>query len=303
MKLTKIKINNFFDKKKILITGASGFVGQNLIKNLSKYNSNIVALYANKKLKFINSNIKLIKCDLTKKIPKKISKIKFDIIIHLAGPKADRKSMKDESKILTGILIDKNIIELAIKNKVKTFFYASTAGVYDTRIKTFNEKKISLNYNSDGLYGFSKLLGEEILLKSFKKSNLKICRFFSIYGKNSKTIINFWEKKIKNNHNIEIWGDGKTIRSWLHINDAISGIIQILVYPNKNIFFNLGSYEKLTLNRIFKIIKSKYVNSKSKIKYKMSINSGPKNRYTNSDEMKKIGWTQKVKLKEGIYFI
>ena len=47
MKLTKIKINNFFDKKKILITGASGFVGQNLIKNLSKYNSNIVALYAN----------------------------------------------------------------------------------------------------------------------------------------------------------------------------------------------------------------------------------------------------------------
>ena len=160
MKLTKIKINKFFDKKKILITGASGFIGQNLIKNLSKYNSNIVALYANKKLKFINSNIKLIKCDLTKKIPKKISKVKFDIIIHLAGPKADRKSMKDESKILTGILIDKNVIELAIKNKVKTFFYASTAGVYDTRIKTFNEKKISLNYNSDGLYGFSKLLGE-----------------------------------------------------------------------------------------------------------------------------------------------
>ena len=131
--------------------------------------------------------------------------------------------MKDESKILTGILIDKNIIELAIKNKVKTFFYASTAGVYDTRIKKFNEKKISLNYNSDGLYGFSKLLGEEILLKSLKKSNLKICRFFSIYGKNSKTIINFWQKKIKNNENIEIWGDGKTIRSWLHINDAISG--------------------------------------------------------------------------------
>ena len=74
MKLTKIKINKFFDKKKILITGASGFIGQNLIKNLSKYNSNIVALYANKKLKFINSNIKLIKCDLTKKYLKKFQK-------------------------------------------------------------------------------------------------------------------------------------------------------------------------------------------------------------------------------------
>ena len=110
-------------------------------------------------------------------------------------------------------------------------------------------------------------------------------------------------KKIKNNENIEIWGDGKTIRSWLHINDAISGIIQILVYPNKNIFFNLGSYEKLTLNRIFKIIKSKYINSKSKIKYKMSINSGPKIGIQIQMKMKKIGWTQKVKLKQGIYFI
>ena len=69
--------------------------------------------------------------------------------------------MKDEKVkyLLTGILIDKNIIDLAIKNlKLKLFFYASTAGVYDTRIKTFNEKKISLNYNSRWIIWFFKVI-------------------------------------------------------------------------------------------------------------------------------------------------
>ncbi|WP_435163247.1 NAD-dependent epimerase/dehydratase family protein [Candidatus Pelagibacter bacterium nBUS_25] len=301
--MTSNQNKNFFNKKKILITGASGFIGRNLLDHISKYNCKIFALYKSSKLRSYKKNVSLIKSDLTKNIPKRILKIKFDIVIHLAGSKADRKSMMKEKQILNGILIDRNIINFSVKNGVTNFFYASTAGVYDVNDKFYSEKKISINYDADGIYGLTKLIGEDVLYRSFKKNDLNICRFFSIYGNDSKTIINIWGKKIKNNQKVKIWGDGKTIRSWIHISDVISGIIKILINKNKNIFYNLGSNEKLSLNTIFKTIKKRYPKSKSKkILYK-EISSGPKNRFTNSENLKKIGWKQKIKLKEGIKLI
>ena len=52
MILNKDKEEFFFKNKKILITGSSGFIGKNLVKNLSKFNCNIFAIYNNSKTSF-----------------------------------------------------------------------------------------------------------------------------------------------------------------------------------------------------------------------------------------------------------
>tara|TARA_Y100000768_G_scaffold111670_1_gene82261 strand:- start:5786 stop:6703 length:918 start_codon:yes stop_codon:yes gene_type:complete len=293
----------FFRNKNILITGASGFIGKNLLEYLSQFECKVIAVYKKTKINLKKKNIKIVKCDLHKPLPKTLKKNKIDLIFHFAGPSADRKSMLIKSKILKSLVIDKNIINFALNHNIPDFFFASSAGVYDIATTNFQEKKLPINNNCDGSYGMCKLITEELLYNSFKKENLTICRFFSVYGKSSNTIINKWKYGIKKNKKIFVWGKGETIRSWLHINDVISGIIKMIIHRKKNIFYNLGSNEKLSLNKTFTIIKKKFPGSKSCIVYNAKINSGPKIRYTNSNNLKKIGWKQKIKLNEGINLI
>lgn len=294
----------FFKNKNILITGASGFIGKSLLKYISQFECNIIAIYNKTKINLKkHNNIRLVKCDLLKSIPKKIKTNNIDILFHFAGPKADRKSMQIKSKILQSLVIDRNIIRYALNKKIPNFFFASSAAVYDVSKTNFKEKKLPINHNCDGVYGMSKLITEELLYNSFDKKKLTICRFFSVYGKSSNTIINKWKYETKKNKEIFIWGNGNTIRSWLHIDDVINGIIKMMVCRKKDIFYNLGSNEKLSLNKIFRIIKNKFLNSKSYISYSKKTNSGPQKRFTNSNNLKKIGWNQKINLKEGINLI
>ena len=160
-----------------------------------------------------------------------------------------------------------------------------------------------ISINSDGFYGLSKLIGEERLFNSLEKKNFIICRFFSIYGKDSNTIINKWKKHIKRNLNINIWGDGKTIRSWLHISDAIDGIVKMTTNKSKNAIFNLGSNERTSLQEIYEIIRDRYPNSKSLVFLNKNLKSGPKNRFTNCKNLKKLNWKQKINLNKGLDLI
>lgn len=303
MILNKDKEEFFFKNKKILITGSSGFIGKNLVEDLSKFNCNIFAIYNNSKASFKKKNVKFLKYDLSKILPSKIISSKIDILIHLAGPRADRKSMDNDNAILKSLLIDKNIIDFAIKKKISTFFFASSAGVYNITKTTFEEKKLPISLNSDGVYGLNKLISEKMIYNTFNKTKIIICRFFSIYGRQSNTIINHWKKKIQKNENVSIWGDGNTQRSWLHIDDVINGIKKMLIIKHNKIFFNLGSSEKLSLTKTFHLIKNKYPKSKSKIVFNKSILTGPKKRFTNCKNLKKIGWNQKIKLNQGINLI
>ena len=127
--------------------------------------------------------------------------------------------------------------------------------------------------------------------------------FFSVYGKYSDTIINKWKIKIKKNFNINIWGNGKTIRSWLHINDAIDGIVKMTTNKSKSVIYNLGSNEKTSLNQVYKIIKKKYPNSKTLVIYNKNFESGPKKRFTDCKNLKKLNWKQKINLNKGLALI
>tara|TARA_B110000027_G_scaffold132786_1_gene159687 strand:+ start:9446 stop:10363 length:918 start_codon:yes stop_codon:yes gene_type:complete len=297
------KEKNFFKNKNIVITGASGFIGKNLLKYLSQYQCNIIAIYNKTKINSKKKNIVSIKHDLLQSLPENLLKDKIDILFHFAGPKADRKSMQDNFEINNGLVIDKNIIKYSIKKKISLFFYASSAGVYKISKTNFKEKKIPITTNCDGIYGKNKLIAEKMLFNAFDKKNLIICRFFSIYGKSSNTIINKWKNEVRKNKNISIWGDGKTIRSWLHIDDTIRGIIKMIIYKKNDVFYNLGSSEKLSLYKIFCLIKSKFKHSKSSIIYSKILATGPKKRFTNSHNLKKIGWVQKIKLNKGLTII
>ena len=301
--------NNF---NKIIITGSNGYLGLSLVKYFSKFkNFKILCIHKSKiKSKVKRKNVNYIKHNLLFKIPDVKIKSKYDVLLHFAGPKNDRSSVsRNKKKILEGIKIDKNIIDFSIKKKIKLFVYASSAAVYSLKEgensfnNSFKEENVKKNTSYDGVYGYTKKYTENYLQQiSNKKLNYIICRIFSIYGKNTKTIINLWKKKVIKKKTISIWGSEKIVRSWLHIDDFLSAIKTIIKKKNSFKKINIGSNEIISLEDIIEIIKKKY-KKEIKIKYNKKKYPGPLIRFANQQKMRKLGWKQKIYLSKGLELI
>jgi len=290
--------------KSFLISGSNGYLGSNFIKFLLKKNCKVFALYNKSKKNIIKSKlVDAIKCDLTKSIvPSKIPN-KVDYIIHFASNPNNRAAVTSKKNLMiTNSIIDFNFIKLCENIKHKKFLYSSSCAVYDDNYlrlkKRPNENKILHPYNPDGLFGLSKLLSE----KYIEQSNLNyiICRIFSIYGNDSDTIINQWNKKIKRNKQIDIWGNEKINRSWLHIEDFVKAMALICTEASEFKYFDVASNENLTLKKIFKIILQSHKKSKSSYKVINSIDAGPKYRYAIRKNLDTLGFKQNIYLKQGI---
>ena len=177
-------------KKKILVTGAAGFIGYSLCKKLliSKNNEvfgldNLNSYYSVKlkkeRIKELNysKNFQFFKLDLfeKKKLNALFRKKKFDIVYNFAAQAGVRYSFENpESYINSNIIGFKNILNLIKRFKVKKFFFASSSSVYGD-IGPFPKKENS-RLNTLNIYSLSKLskLSSYLSSKSSRISSLII---------------------------------------------------------------------------------------------------------------------------------
>jgi len=155
-------------KKKVLITGSSGFVGHQLLKQLSKKNHNFELLLTSRKSKHFN-DIKIIKWDLEKNTSH--TNLTFDILIHLAAETKNFNKMWAVNFVGT-----KNIIRSAIKSGVKKIIFLSSISALKYKL---DSKKINL-------YGKTKSIAEDFIKRECIKNKIDyiILRPTNILGLN-----------------------------------------------------------------------------------------------------------------------
>ncbi len=302
-------------KKKIIVTGGAGFIGSSLIdKLLSK---NIYKIYcidnlSTGRLEFLadalkNKNFKFINDDLSS-INKSINYFKnTEIIFHLAALADVKKSYQQREKHYeNNIKITQNIIELAIKNKIKRIFFSSTASVYG------NTKNIPTKENDNfpiqnSFYAAAKLSSEALLTALGESHNIKISilRLVSVMGPRYTHghLIDFYKKLSKNKKKLYVLGNGLQKKSYIHIDDIISGFIIILKKQKKQIeIFNIGTDEKKNVKNSVQMI-TKYLNVKPQIMYENKktgwIGDIP-NIQVDCKKLKNIGWKAKYTINESI---
>lgn len=272
------QIDKVLKNKKILIAGASGFLGQWLVNILlflnNNYNLNLritIILRTNLKKNYYfyddkYSSISAFKGDLCKGIR---YKSKFDFFFHMAGNTIFSDNTEEKKSAMSSVKIIKNSIKLAGTCSVENFIFISSGAVYgknskrklgwkekDTTEKNKNEKE---NY-----YGKAKLKSEKMLIDYYNKSyNLKslfIFRAFSFGGsgfrrKNYFAFDNFIKSRITKK-NIILNSQGKSIRSFLHPIDFIIWLINIL-NKKKLIISNIGSENKIAIIKLANLIANK----------------------------------------------
>lgn len=255
--------------KRIIVTGAAGFIASHLIENLFKQGFFVIGIdnfdpFYNKKYK--TDNLAILKknggdqfefheIDITNK--EKLFSIagKIDAIIHIAAKAGIRPSIeKPNDYITTNILGTQNILDFAVNKKCNKLVFASSSSIYGNNFKVpFSEDDIVDKPIST--YAFTKKANELQIHTYHSLYNIDaVClRFFTVYGPRQRPdlAIRKFTELIKAKEAIDMYGDGETGRDYTYISDIVNGISAALDYLRNNSkvyeVVNLGSHAPVKL--------------------------------------------------------
>jgi nucleoside-diphosphate-sugar epimerase len=305
-------------KKKILITGGSGYQGVKLIKRLIDENFYVINidnnLFGNY---FINhKNVKNYKLDINE--IQKISLKNVYACIHLASiandPMVDLNQSYSWETSALGTMV---LMEQLKKYKVKKIIYASSGSVYGIK----KEKKVTENLSLKPLstYNKVKMVTERVILSYKKYLNIIILRPATVCGYSPRmrldVAVNMLTFQALKDKKIIVFG-GKQTRPNVHIDDLLDAYMFFLKKNIKSNIFNIG-FENLSILDIAKVI-TKHINSKIVVKKNYSdarsynldssrlLKTGFKPRRTISDairELKELYETKILKDKPNFHSI
>ncbi len=256
----------------ILVTGATGFIGSHLCKELiqRRYNvfglspsnefRNIKSLLNQKKFHLLKGDIRNLDC-----LKKIIKKYKIKAIFHLAAVLPHSDDLRDPFLLFEvnarGTL---NLLNAAYLNGVKKFIYISTNSVFSEPPEYLPVDEQHPTQPST-IYGASKLGGELYCHVYSKAMDITILRYCGAYGKGQDEHYATYRlvKQALNNEPITIYGDGTQSSDFTYIKDIIQGTI-LALEKNKPGIYNISSGEEISIKNLAKKI-IKLTNSKSKI--------------------------------------
>jgi len=248
---------------KILITGVSGFVGEEIYNFFDKKSEHkIIGIDKNQDLSINNSNF--IKCDLIidkNKLNKIFADFLPDVIIHCASTILDTYDKDLVWK--TNFHATEDLVNLASKYNVKKFIFISTFSIFQKNYDKPIDENEKPTYRT--LYGKTKYLTEQMLLKSNFSGDICILRCPIILGKKRAYRFALLFGLIKENNNIPLIGDCKNKLSFIHVIDVCSAVEKFFTCGGKHIF-NIAADEHEEFQYILKRLINK-VNSKSKLKH------------------------------------
>lgn len=300
----------------ILVTGGAGFIGSNFIHyifkkypraqitNLDKltYAGNLENLKDLKK----NKRYSFIKGDIAKPADVRLGLSRnTDAIVHFAAEShVDRSITNPGEFIRTNVTGTQVLLEAAKEYKISRFVHISTDEVYGSlgRTGVFTEKT-PLSPNSP--YSASKA-GSDLLASAYYetyKMPVMITRCSNNYGPYQfpEKLIPFFITNAMDNKAVPLYGDGKNVRDWLHVEDHCSAINLVLQKGKPGEVYNIGgSNERQNIQIAKKLMK--LLGRPEDLIRRVSDRMGHDRRYAiRATKIKReLGWNPKYKFESGI---
>ena len=235
--------------KTILITGAAGFIGSNLIKelfntvddikiigidNMNDYYDVSIKEYRLEKINKLNKNFIFIKGDISDKdtIDNLFNEYKPRVVVNLAAQAGVRYSITNPDAYIKSNLIGfYNILEACRHNEVEHLVYASSSSVYGSNKKVpySTDDKVD---NPVSLYAATKKSNELMAHAYSKLYNIPSTglRFFTVYGPAGRPDMAYFgfTNKLLKGETIEIFNYGNCKRDFTYIDDIVEGVKRVM---------------------------------------------------------------------------
>lgn len=300
------------DKKKILITGAAGFLGSHLCDKFIKEGFKVIGMdnlltgsLKNIEHLFPLKDFEFYFHDVTKfvHIPGKL-----EYILHFASPASPIDYLKMPIQTLkVGSLGTHNLLGLA-KEKGSRFLIASTSEIYGDPLEHPQTEEYWGNVNPigpRGVYDEAKRFMEAITMAYHSYHNLdtRIARIFNTFGPrmrldDGRALPAFMGQALRG-EDITVFGDGSQTRSFCFVEDEVEGIYRLLL-SDYSMPVNIGNPEEISLLQFAEEVKE-LTGTKSKIVFRPLPQDDPKVRQPDITKAKSIlGWQPKVSRIDGL---
>ena len=298
--------------KRILITGAAGFLGSHLCDRFMKEGMHVIGMdnlitgdLKNIQHLFQQQNFEFYYCDVSKfiHVPGKL-----DYILHFASPASPIDYLKIPIQTLkVGSLGTHNCLGLALAKKAR-ILVASTSEVYGDPLVHPQTEDYWGNVNPvgpRGVYDEAKRFQEAIttVYHTFHGLDTRIVRIFNTYGprmrlNDGRALPAFIGQALRG-EDLTVFGDGSQTRSFCYVDDLVEGIYRLLM-SDYSAPVNIGNPDQITLKDFAEEVIA-LTHSNQKIVYKPLPQDDPKQRQPDITRAKKLlNWEPKVQRAEGL---
>lgn len=292
---------------KIFVAGHKGLVGSAIVRNLENNGYKNLVLKTHKELDLVNQNEVNI-----------FFKNEKPDYVFLAAAKVGGIYANDTYPadfIYENIMIESNVIKAAHDNKVKKLLFLGSSCIYPKFAKQpikENELLTGSLEPTNEAYAVAKIAGLE-MCKFFKRQygdNFISCMPTNLYGPNDNfdletshvmpaLIKKIHDAKIQNKEKVEVWGTGRPVREFLHVDDMADACVFLMNNYDGEEHVNIGTGEEITIRDLALLIK-KVVEYSGNIVFNSSMKDGTPRKVCDVSKLNKMQWKYKISLENGI---
>jgi GDP-D-mannose 3',5'-epimerase len=303
--------------RRILVTGAGGFIGHHLVKRLKARGYWVRGVDLKMPEYETSPADEFLLADL--RFFEHCARAVQDVqdVYNLAADMGGIGYITANHATLTrnNVLINSHMLEAARLGNIQRYLYTSSACVYpsflqhETDVTPLGEDQ-AIPADPEKGYGWEKLFTEQLVTYYHEDHGLdvRIIRFHNIYGPlgtyeggKEKAPAAICRKVAEAEHGstIEVWGDGEQTRSFCYVDDCVEGLFRIMesgyVKP-----LNLGTDELVTVNQLVDTI-CEVAGKRLVKKHDLSKPQGVRGRNSDNSQLRKVlGWEPKTTLREGL---
>ena len=292
---------------KVIIFGSDGLVGNSLRRKFSANNS-YDCFFSTRK------DTDLFSFQNTKKV---ISQQKPDLIINAAAKVGGIHANNTQGSdfLIDNLKININIIESIIDMPEVKLINLGSSCIYPLNAENpISEKSFMAGTlePTNSPYAMAKLTSIELgkTLKKEKGHNILNLMPTNLYGPNDNfsemnshvipgLISRMHKSKIENQPEFKIWGTGKPLREFLHVDDLADAILFVHEEGVNEDLINIGSGEEISIEDLAQLIK-KTIDFHGELSFDKKMPDGNPRKFLNSQKINTLGWKAKIKLKDGI---